>query len=198
MGNKLSVVELDECPVRHQPEVTGLIMVDRVDRIVWQAVGGRVGGELSVLKASQSFLGCCPEYAGSIPRECPDSGTLQPTCHRIRSADAILEAHELAGFGPEPQDSAAVFDERRDPVTLQSWCVGRVEDRETNAVEAREAAKRGKPQISIARLHDGGDGVLREAVFGGPDRFQIWIINRGCTLRLSRHTRTAQQEGQDR
>src|SRR5262245_36643114 len=63
VGDKLFAVELDELSCGHHPQVTCLIMVDRVDRIVWQAVGGRISGELAALKARQSFLSRHPEYA---------------------------------------------------------------------------------------------------------------------------------------
>ena len=54
------------------------------------------------------------------------------------------------------------------PLSGQAGRVVDVERREGIAVETHQAVERAEPEIAVARLRDGDDGTLRQAVVGAP------------------------------
>ena len=87
-------------------------------------------------------------------------------CEGLESAPPV--AGQPASVGPDPQGAFPVLQQGLDAVAPQG-ARRHVEDREADAVEAHETAVGPEPEVSVAGLDDGGDGVLGKLVGGGPD-----------------------------
>jgi hypothetical protein len=78
-----------------------------------------------------------------------------------------------------PQRARAVLIKRLDARAPQPQRVSDVEERELGAIEAHQPAVGREPEITIARLVDGHDGVLGQAGFGRPDVDAVLSRNGG-------------------
>ena len=98
----------------------------------------------------------------------PDrDGLRQSVPGRIGDETPVLIPNQHAVLGRRPQGALPVLMQR--PETLAPDA-GRapVEDDEPQSVEADQSAVGGEPEITVAGLQDVVDGVLRQAVLGGP------------------------------
>jgi hypothetical protein len=62
-----------------------------------------------------------------------------------------------------------VFQQRQHITVLDGRRIPLVENGEVNAVEAGESGLGAEPEIAVARLDNGLDGILRQALFSLPD-----------------------------
>ena len=77
-------------------------------------------------------------------------------------------ADQAAAVGPRPEAAVRRFVEREDEGIGDGWRVGAIEDSEAEAIESNKAFVRAEPEISVAGLGDGVDGILGQALVGGP------------------------------
>lgn len=89
------------------------------------------------------------------------------TGERLPTAGGVL-ADEGAARAAGDESSTGVDVERAKCAVLQHGDLAAVEGGEGLPVVADQAFPRGEPQIALGRLRDGVDGVVRQAVPGGP------------------------------
>ncbi len=81
---------------------------------------------------------------------------------------ALDEAREPASAEAQPESTPAREREGVNPLALETRGVALVVDRETDAVEAREALESRDPEEAAGALDDGPHRVLRQSVVGVP------------------------------
>src|ERR1700733_1792242 len=92
----------------------------------------------------------------------------------------MVAAKQTVGGGG-PEGAIGCLRERPDEVAAQLRGGAPVEECEVNAVEADKAAVRGQPEIAVACLTDGVDGVLGQPVVGLPELLAV-LTQRLCRI----------------
>lgn len=75
---------------------------------------------------------------------------------------------KIAFLGADQQSLVAILEKGEDSVAGESGGIVRDEDSKLDAIKTRQTVESAKPQIAVAGLNDGGDGILGQAVFGFP------------------------------
>ena len=107
-----------------------------------------------------------------VPRLSSRSAVMNSSDRRFwalnRVNDAVLEPGQAAAVRADPERAETIFEQRGHVVVAERFGVGSIEDLEVLAVEADEPFLGAEPQIAIARLQDGLDGILRQPLIGLP------------------------------
>ena len=102
-----------------------------------------------------------------VERSDPIAGETVAPCEGAEPA--VLQAQESLATHAHPEPSLVVLAQGQDRVLGQLRRVALVEDRKADAVETNQAFLGSEPEIAVARLADGLDGVLRQPLLGLPD-----------------------------
>src|SRR5206468_7078634 len=86
-----------------------------------------------------------------------------------RPDDPALETSHASRRRPDPERAVSARAEREDARVAKARRVPAVEDGEADAVEADQPAQASDPQVAVARLRDGLNELLGQAVPGQPD-----------------------------
>ena len=85
----------------------------------------------------------------------------------VRGKGAAAVAQQ-AGGGADPQSAGSILKQVGDGIALELRCVLGIEGDKVDAIEAHQASIGAQPQIAVAGLQDGVDGVLRQTGIGAP------------------------------
>ena len=85
---------------------------------------------------------------------------------------AVFYHRQPGGFRSDPEIRPAVLKQINNPVAGEAGSVHYVKQREMNPVKTNQPVKRSEPEITVMRLDQGNDFVVRRAfagaVFSGP------------------------------
>ena len=113
-------------------------------------------------------LGTDPHRSAAVFPECCDELVRQVILSAEPGEHAILEPGQAAAGRTDPERTETIFEQRGDVVVAERSGVGSGEDLEAHSIEADEPLLGAEPQIPVARLQDGLDGILREPLIGLP------------------------------
>jgi hypothetical protein len=116
-----------------------------------------------------SAVGSYPEVALAVFVKLDDHVTRQAIAGRVCRKLPILEPAQPAARA-DPQGPPAIFKEGMDVVGFELRGVLLIADGEFNSIKACQPFLSSEPEITVSGLHDGVDGILRQAVFGQPGR----------------------------
>jgi hypothetical protein len=71
-------------------------------------------------------------------------------------------------FMADPQGAIRRLKQAREPAVVQFRVAVAVKDREPHSVKARQSVVCGHPEVAVAGLQHGGDGILRQPVLAQP------------------------------
>ena len=82
--------------------------------------------------------------------------------------NAVEIARQITGVVADPDVPAGILEQTCDPAVGQSFGIAGIENLEPCAVKLRDAVVGTRPDVAAARLQQRGDGVLWNAILGGP------------------------------
>ena len=132
-----------------------------------------------------------PTRSASSGGDGENRGIRQPFRTAQRTPDSFLVGHQAARRAG-PQLAVASHGQRRHRVVGQR-AAAPVEGPEVVAVEARQALLGADPQVTVGGLRDGADGVLRQAVFLGPDAVNV-LRDAPCRIQRMSGRRQGQRQ----
>jgi hypothetical protein len=94
--------------------------------------------------------------------------------NKTRPSSAVQNSHALKRA--HPQSVPAIKMQIDNASRWQLRRVMRIKHGKRQTIKSYQSIKGAKPYISVGRLHHGGCGVFRQAMFGFPRRDQILII----------------------
>ena len=106
--------------------------------------------------------------AGIIPLEFENHVARQPLFVREGRKHTLCIAHHAGIFGADPERTLRIFEETGEPIAAEAFRVVFIEDVETHAVVAHQPVERRKPQVTVARLRNVIDAVLRQTIVSRP------------------------------
>ena len=131
----------------------------------------------------------------------PVTAVLMAEPHRVRGQalgggvggkGAAAIAHQ-AGGGRDPQSAGFILEQVVDGVAFELRSILGVEGDKVDAVEADQASVGAQPQIAVAGLQDGVDGVLGQAGIGAPGLVAV-VVERSLGIERQRGVSERQQQ----
>ncbi len=86
---------------------------------------------------------------------------------------AVPIARQTAAVRPDPECSVAADKQRLNIIAFYFRRVSRIESRKTHAVKTHHAFGNRQPQITVGRLHNRADAVLRQTVLVLLDKLPV-------------------------
>ena len=164
-----AALESIEAGVGADPERAGPVHQQREDVVARQAGVLAEQGEAVPCEAREAGAAQRdPEHAVRITRDRLDPRGRQSLIATVAEETSGAVPDHAAAIGPRPEAAVRRFVERVDEGIGDGRRVGAIEDGEAEAIESNEAFVRAQPEIAVAGLGDGVDGILGQAFVGGP------------------------------
>ena len=107
---------------------------------------------------------------------------------------SLAIAGDLSGIMPDPERTFRILVEGGDPAVGQARSAARIIGEKTFTIKTGQPGQGPDPNVAIASLRDGGDGVLRQAILGLPDANGITFMGDVAHGPCGKRARTGGQE----
>src|SRR5262245_25266359 len=152
-----------------QPECAFGILPNRIDRVVCQAIRGRVSSKLTIVIATESVVCRYPQITVVILRDAANELAQEAILHGERCQRSVAITPKPANTAANPHVAVAVTKNRSDRVTKRKavHALERIRFSFFAQHTQHGRAASADPNVSVAVLPDGPNEVAGQSVFGG-------------------------------
>ena len=113
-------------------------------------------------------MGQYPKVALTVTRNPVDVVGRQPVLHHVRRKTALMVMSYACQLGTDPNITLGGAEQRAKTVALNARSIAFVVRDKPGTIEANESVECCEPKVSVGRLADCSDYVLRQSIIRGP------------------------------